>query len=460
MALHESKSRARSRNLTKKVKNHGTKKVNHGNRKSQGKSTRIVVGFTPECALTESPAAKELSFAKMRVPSIEELQDLRSELTACIAVVKAQGAQQSPSKAPELPSSLVCDFPAVARNASASLAPFGTVLEDDEPSASLLATTALYRPTMSSEDEDDKTPASTSIGVVAASFSTTKTSHGAPLINVVEHDVDTRGAADHNDDNLPKPRTATQQLRVKFADSVVSSQEPPVCPRKHLSKFTKRILTIFTGRCTCCLHNIKSPGGTPELAQGQNDVTAVRSRLPNPEAGPEQDQHDPPLRRLRSRESKVHFGGATPSLQISKQKHPQATPGHEPPQPSFLSVVSDANEQRPFNPYEGYYVVVPDIYQPDEVHIGFPTATPPKTSTSQELEQVSREPTVLEVWDAHVARFAKYREASAVPRSSEELAKHLDALEDVRAERLRYGTGHCFGALAGDVYPFYSGLIF
>jgi hypothetical protein len=67
---------------------------------------------------------------------------------------------------------------------------------------------------------------------------------------------------------------------------------------------------------------------------------------------------------------------------------------------------------------------------------------------------------VLEVWDAHVARFAKYREASAVPASSEELARHRDALEDMRAERLRYGTGHCFGALAGDVYPFSSGLIF
>jgi hypothetical protein len=462
MALHKSKSRARSRNLTKKVKNHGTKKVkNHGNRKSQGKSTRIVVGFTPECALTESPAAKELSFAKKRIPSTEELQGLRSELTACIAVVKAQGAQQSPSKAPELPSSLVCDFPAVARNASASLAPSGTVLEDDEPSASLLATTALYRPTMSSEDEDDKTPASASIGVVDASFSTTKTSHGAPLIDVVEHDVDTRGAVDHNDDTLPKPpRAATQQLRVTFTDLVVSSQEPPVCPREHLSKFTKRMITLFTGRCRCCLHNIKSPGDTPGFAQGHNNVTAVRSSPTNPEAGPEQDQHDPPLRRLRSRESKAQFGGATPSLHISKQKRPQATPDHAPPQPSFLSVVSDANEQRQFNPYEGYYVVVPDIYQPDEVHIGFPTATPPKTSTSQELEQVSREPTALEVWDAHVARFAKYREASAVPASSEELAKHLDALEDVRAERLRYGTGHCFGALAGDVYPFYSGLIF
>jgi hypothetical protein len=64
------------------------------------------------------------------------------------------------------------------------------------------------------------------------------------------------------------------------------------------------------------------------------------------------------------------------------------------------------------------------------------------------------------MWDAHAARFAEYREAPAVPDDSRELARHQDALEDVRAERLRYGTGHCFGALAGDVYLFYGGLIF
>jgi hypothetical protein len=457
MALHKSRSRACSQNLTKKAKN-------NGDRKLQGKSTQIVVGGTPERALTESPAAKEPSFAKKRVPSKDELPELRIDLSACIAAAKAHGVQRSPCKAMPPPPSLAGDFPAVVRNAekaSPELTPSDSAFEDDEPSASLLATTALYRPTVSSEDEDDNPPASASIGVVDASFSTTKTSHGAPLIDVVEHDVDTRGAVDHNNDNLPKPpRAATQQLRVTFADSVVSSQEPPVCPRKHLSTFTKRMLTLFTGRCRCCLHNIKSPGGTPEFAQGHNDVTVARSSLPNPEAGPEQDHHNPPLRRLRNRQSKAHFGGATPSLHISKQKHPQATPGHAPPQPSFLSVVSGAKEQCQTNPYEDHYVVVPDIYRPAEVHIGFPTATPPKASTSQELEQVSREPTVLEVWDTHVARFAKYREASAVPASSEELARHRDALEDMRAERLRYGTGHCFGALAGDVYPFSSGLIF
>lgn len=477
MALHRVKSRVRFQNLTKKTK----REVGHN---AQGKSTRIVIGGAPERALTESPVCKEPSFAKKRVPSKDELQNLCSNLSACIAAAKAHRAQQSPCKAPPPPSSLRFER-RLLESHNPEVASSELALSD--PPTSLLATTAMHRSTaypivsvvldvqaadgehdslsvdatevaVYSEDEDDDPPVSFSIGVVDASFSTTKSSHRAHLIETIKHNFDISGAVDHSNDDLPEPCAAKQKLRITFAEPVVCPQEPLVCPRKHLSNFTKRVLILFAGRCRCCFHNIKLPGNAPEAAREQNDVTVTDSSQPKPRVGPGKVSPDLPLRHLRARQVNDHFSGAIPSLPVAKHKLPHATPSH-PRQLTFLPIFS-VKEQRKLNSYEGHHVVAPDIYQPAEIQTAFPSATPPRAPASPKWEQVLEEPTILEIWDNHVARFAKYRDAPAIPDNCEELARYLDALEDVRAERLRYNTGHCFGALAGDVYPYHGGLIF
>lgn len=455
MPLRRVKSRVLFQNLTKKPK----KDIYHS---ARGKSTRIAIGGAPERVLTMSPVRKEPEYPKIRVPSKDELQDLHSKMSATIAAAKARGAQQRSCNAPSPPSRLHLErLPDEMQNskvafteptASASVSERvpatstpatrkGTAYEDDdEPSASLLATTAVYRPIEypiapaildgQAADGPHDTPSVDATDVAA--------------IRGIEHDG-----------------PAKQVRRVTFAEMVVCSPKPPVCPREHLSTFTKRVLTLFVGRCRCCDHNIKLPGDAPEPAREQTDVVTPDASQTQPHEEPGQATPGIPRRRLQRRQTKAQFGGVTPSLPIPRQKHPHATPGHAPLQRTSLPISNGCKEQPETNPYQGYYKVAPDVFQPVEIQVGFSSTTPPRAApTSPKREQVLEEPTVLEMWDAHAARFAEYREAPAVPDDSRELARHQDALEDVRAERLRYGTGHCFGALAGDVYLFYGGLIF
>lgn len=161
MPLRRVKSRVLFQNLTKKPK----KDIYHS---ARGKSTRIAIGGAPERVLTMSPVRKEPEYPKIRVPSKDELQDLHSKMSATIAAAKARGAQQRSCNAPSPPSRLHLErLPDEMQNskvafteptASASVSERvpatstpatrkGTAYEDDdEPSASLLATTAVYRP--------------------------------------------------------------------------------------------------------------------------------------------------------------------------------------------------------------------------------------------------------------------------------------------------------------------------
>ena len=458
MALHRVRSRVRVQNLTKKTKK---EVVDNG----QGKSTRIVTGGAPERALTKYPVREEVAFAKKRVPSKHELQNLRSNLSTLIAAAKAHGAQRSPCNALGSSSSLVRDVSAVARHAeiaSAEHAPSDPVLErapvmrmsptgqgtgykDDHPSVSLLATTAIYRPTAHP------------IAPVVPDVEAVDGEHDSPAVDATEVAI----LSESEEDDLSEtPGGGNQNFHATCAEPVVCPQEPPHCSRERLSTSTQRVLTLFAGRCRCCLQNSKSPGGTPEPARGQSHVVAPDCSQPKPQAGPGQNPPRPPLRRLRPRHDEARFGAVTPSLPIPRQKLAHIAPNHAPLQHTSLPTSNGVKEQPKTNPYEGCCVVVPDIYQPVEIQSGFRSATPPKASTSPKPKQVLEEgPTVLELWDAHVAQFSKYREAPAVPDDCRELAKHLEALEDMRAERLRY-AGHCFGAISGDVYPFSSGLIF
>ncbi|KAF3005878.1 hypothetical protein E8E13_009231 [Curvularia kusanoi] len=187
----------------------------------------------------------------------------------------------------------------------------------------------------------------------------------------------------------------------------------------------------------------------------------------------------------------------SPTVPFDRQVTIQ-TPRHDPPIPTFLPV--DDNDPRyepgPVIDYRGYYSVGPDIFQPVQSVVGgFATATPSSTITQIRRIDFDRgyldcagtpwgkwyakhptaetlpfakacredtEPTELQVWDAHVAKMAQYREAPSIPtpEQKEDYAVYQDILEDERAERLRYHTGHCFGAITGDVYPYQSGLIF
>ena len=454
MPLQRVKSRVRFQNLIKKAK----KNIHHS---TQSKSTRSAIGGATERVLTMSPVRKEPKFARMRVPSKDELQDLHSNMSACIAAAKARGAQQRSCNAPSPPSRLHLErLPAKMQNSEVAFtepttstsaperAPAtsttptrqGTAYEDDEPSASLLATTAICR------------PAEYPIAPVVLDDQAADGPHDTPSVDAT--DVATFRGTEH--DGLAK-----QIRRVTFAEMVVCPPKPPVCFREHLSPFTKRVLTLFVGRCRCCVHNIKLPGDAPESAREQTDVATPDASQPQPHVDPGQTTPGLPRRRLQHRQTKAQFGGVTPSLPIPRQKHLRATPGHAPLQRTSLPISNGGKEQPETNPYQGYHVVAPDVFQPVEIQIGFSSTTPPRAPpTSPKREQIPEEPTVLEIWDAHAARFTEYREAPAISDGFRELERHQDALEDMRAERLRYGTGHCFGALSGDVYPFYGGLIF
>ena len=454
MPLQRVKSRVRFQNLTKKAK----KNIHYS---AQGRSTRIAIGGAPERVLTMSPVRKEPEYPKIRVPSKDELQDLHSNMSATIAAAKARGAQQRSCNAPSphsrlhlerLPDEMQNSEVALTEStASASVSERvpatstpatrqGTYEDDDEPSASLLATTAVYRPT-----EYPIAPA-------VLDGQAADGPHDTPSVDAT--DVAAIRGIEH--DGLAK-----QVRRVTFAEMVVCSPKPPVCPREHLSMFTKRVLTLFVGRCRCCVHNIKLPGDAPEPAQEQTDVATPDTSQSQSHVDPRQATPGIPRRRLQHRQAKAQFGGVTPSLPIPRQKHPHATPGHAPLQRTSLPISNGGKEQPETNPYQGYHVVAPDVFQPVEIQIGFSSTTPPRAPpTSPKREQIPEEPTVLEIWDAHAARFTEYREAPAISDGFRELERHQDALEDMRAERLRYGTGHCFGALSGDVYPFYGGLIF
>ncbi|OSS54277.1 hypothetical protein B5807_01513 [Epicoccum nigrum] len=125
MALHRGRSSVQSENLTKKAK-----KGVDGN--VQGKPTRVIFGGAPKRALTESPICKEPAFAKQLVPSKHELQNLRSNLSACIAAGNAHGAQRTPCKAPPPPSSLRFERVLGSRNpgvVSSKLTPCDSVYE-------------------------------------------------------------------------------------------------------------------------------------------------------------------------------------------------------------------------------------------------------------------------------------------------------------------------------------------
>jgi len=139
----------------------------------------------------------------------------------------------------------------------------------------------------------------------------------------------------------------------------------------------------------------------------------------------------------------------------------------------------------------GTYYVAPDIFEPEEVQVGFPGSPDSSVSPIRRQHNDARfldrnntawgkwyakypnpedlpfataykgtiEVTDQEVWDMHAAAHAKFREAPPSPTSEEELARRLDDEEHERAERLRYHNGHCFGALTGYCYPFQGGLI-
>jgi hypothetical protein len=142
---------------------------------------------------------------------------------------------------------------------------------------------------------------------------------------------------------------------------------------------------------------------------------------------------------------------------------------------------------------------VPDVFQPAEVQIGFlssppskpvspvslisPTVAAPTVAIRQRdpnARYLDRNETVWgkwyakttkpedlpfakghkegtteqQVWNQHAAEHEPWRENPDVERSQVK-----EDEEQERAARLRYHSGHCYGALTGDVYPFQGGLI-
>ncbi|KAJ8114800.1 hypothetical protein OPT61_g3410 [Boeremia exigua] len=282
-------------------------------------------------------------------------------------------------------------------------------------------------------------------------------------------------------------------------DSITAS----LLPQKPRSRVLQRVVTLFAGRRRGQDVEHELPG-IPAQIQDQTQVIDPSLGLQQPHSnGDEQTVHTtspsplrplPPLRRAT-----MPFADSTSHKSIPCKNLPLSPPILAPCRP-HLPVEERLSE--PFIPparahkYTGTYYVVPDVFKPVEVQLGFPsvtTQTSPispmrrhnseaqlldrdetawgkwyaKNPTAEHLffakandsQRYGQEPTEQEVWDKHVAFHAQFRKQPPPPETEEELLRQREDEEHERADRLRYHTGHCFDALTGSVYPYQGGHI-
>ena len=197
-----------------------------------------------------------------------------------------------------------------------------------------------------------------------------------------------------------------------------------------------------------------------------------------------------PIRPPPPRQGPSHFGKANARLNLPASPPIVVPKDQRPHQPYDEGLSQPFIEPAPDHKLFGTYYVAPDIFTPEVVQQGFPgpstrsALTHPLPNEAHFLDRTNtawgkwyakypkpedlpfaadykgaQEPTDQEVWDMHAAAHAPFRKPAPPPTSEEEVRQRLDEDEYARAERLRYYTGHCFGALTGFCYPFQGGLI-
>lgn len=488
MPLYRVKSRVRFQGHPKKIKQ-------GAGGKAQSKPTRTVFDAASQAPLSSNMVDEDLS-KKKRVPSTEELGDLlKSNLSTSLAAEKAYFEQQRAQCSP--PSPRRQHFEHVQEDdddppaSLLELAPLAYAARDDpettaqdafahetnaidgEHSASSLATTAIYAPLTGRCDLEVLPRVSSTIptGNIRSLYRASLEVASAADSCAIEDD-------DKDDAEWPQPTA-------------------PVPIRKGQLAFLKRVVTFFAGR----RRRRASDKGSHEQTNHEESTTPLNS---------------PPQPSVGSPCCSVFSDNATAATSVSSM------PIRPPPPPRGTSYFTRTKArlnlpvsppiivpkaQRPHQPYDeglsqpfikpapdhklfGTYYVAPDIFTPEVVQQGFPgpptrgPLTHPLPNEARFLDRTNtawgkryakypkpedlplaaaykgaQEPTDQKVWDMHAAAHALFRTAPPPPTSEEEVQRRLDDEEHERAERLRYHTGHCFGALTGYCYPFQAGLI-
>ncbi|KAF1929766.1 uncharacterized protein M421DRAFT_129111 [Didymella exigua CBS 183.55] len=490
MPFHRVKSRVRYQGPGKKAK-----QGNLG--KTHFKPTRTIFDGATRSPLFND-MVDETTFEKKRVPLTDELGDLlRSNLSTSIAADEAHIEQQSAQYSPPSPDcqhiEQLQDDDDTPPASPLELAPLEYAARDhpratervavvnkvnnagDRPSASLLATTAIYTPLNDRSEQE-----------ALAQTSSTINGHTQALFN-----VHAEGADLSQDDITPAAEFCAIEDNDEDDTIWLQSSIVPIPIQKHQLTFMKRVVTLFAGR-----RQLRATKEVPH-EQAEQSTTPLRKFFPLSVGSPC---------------CSVYSGdGATSPSPSSRPPPPRRglphfarTNAHKNPPLSLPIVVLEG--QRPYRPFEerfdqpviqpakdhrlfGTYYVAPDIFTPGEVQVDFPgsSTTLPSYITHNNARFLDRTNTVWgkwyakhpnpedmpfatayksaeevtdqEVWDMHAAAHAKFRKTPPPPTSESEAARRLDEEEYERAERLRYRTGHCFDALTGYCYPFQGGLI-
>ncbi|KAF3031857.1 U4/U6-U5 snRNP complex subunit lsm6 [Didymella keratinophila] len=218
-------------------------------------------------------------------------------------------------------------------------------------------------------------------------------------------------------------------------------------------------------------------------------VYLEQQRAQNSSPSP-QCQYFEPIRPPPPRQGPSHFGKANARLNLPVSPPIVVPKGQRPHQPYDEGLSQPFIKPAPDHKLFGTYYVAPDIFTPKVVQQGFPgpstctALTHPLPNEARFLDRTNtawgkwyakypkpedlpfaatykgaQESTDQEVWDMHASAHAPFRKPPPPPTSEEEVRQRLDEEKYARAERLRYHTGHCFGALTGFCYPFQGGLV-
>lgn len=285
------------------------------------------------------------------------------------------------------------------------------------------------------------------------------------------------------DNNLYAPFSVGTQKNLSYIEPVLRPLAVPLQHLKHRRMFLQRIVALFTGIRRCPTVSEKFSRTINPAKVQQQWSTASPNPLPSP-----------PLRQ------------ATRHLD-TKSRKPKNPPlpnpvlnVYHPYRPVKEHLDAPFIEPAKPNKHTGGYNIASDIFEPVEIHLGFVSPTSPvspsfatrrpnfaatlldrdKTTwgnwyakmskpehlpfakvhnVSRNKEQLIEETTELQVWDAHATNFGQTQKGNNEYTSTIEICQYTEATEQETAARLRYHSGHCFGAVTGDVYPFQHGLI-
>jgi hypothetical protein len=393
-----------------RVRFQGTKKAKHHNGKTaQRRPARTVYGDALDLTFVGDVRDNESLFAKKWVPSTDELGDaLCSNLSSSLTASKAASIQRAVL---DSPSSSACqhlewlqgennDPPAWLLYLAPIYRPIGDHLkattpnavadgeggDDSGPPASLLATTAIHRqvddhlePQTSRAEvverlgEDNQIPVpppTLEEGPLLADHHNEPTLQPpAPSLSSVE----TCAIEDEYDD---PPASLLVETRETFVEYIRTAARPSIEPlqlQKRRPTFLQRVVTLFAGRRRYSKPTEESPKA-PDSSKVHQPSTA-----PAPFFHEFSPYYPPPPPRRAALPADT-----TPRRPIPRKNlplSPLVIATHCPYRPieenSKASLIEPEKEHR----YTCTYGVVPDVFQPAEVQIGF-LSSPPSNPVS------------------------------------------------------------------------------